>query len=99
MSKAKNVAVKLLEKEYVIACPEEAEAELQQAAAHLNSKLMEIKSSGKIIGVERIAIMAALNISHEYIAFRQQQPENLSDNIKSLSDKIQATLDAAKQQD
>ncbi|WP_271271924.1 cell division protein ZapA [Aliamphritea hakodatensis] len=99
MSKAKNIAVKLLDKEYVIACPEEAEAELQQAAAHLNSKLQEIKSSGKIIGMERIAIMAALNISHEYIAFRQQQPENLGDNIKRLSDRIQATLDAAKQQD
>ena len=97
MSKAKNIAVQLLDKEYVIACPEESEHELLEAAQHLDKKLREIKSSGKIIGLERIAIMAALNISHEYIAFRQQQPKDLGDNIRRLGDRIQATLDAAEQ--
>ncbi|MCV6588799.1 MAG: cell division protein ZapA [Marinobacterium sp.] len=73
MSDPNTVSVSLMGKEYMIACPPGAEAQLQEAADFLNSKMKEIRGSGKIIGLERIAVLAALNISHEYLQHNQQQ--------------------------
>jgi cell division protein ZapA len=41
-----------------------------QAVDYLNKKMLEIRDSGKVIGLERIAIMAALNIAHEYLSLK-----------------------------
>ncbi|WP_207061595.1 cell division protein ZapA [Motiliproteus sp. SC1-56] len=62
-----NVAITLLEKEFLIACPEEKREELREAARLLNRTMQEIKKSGKVFGLERIAVMAALNLSHDYL--------------------------------
>ena len=64
-NEARNISVNLLGKEYVVACPADAEPELIKAAAYLDKKMQEIRSGGRIIGSEKVAVMAALNIAYE----------------------------------
>ncbi|WP_432696894.1 cell division protein ZapA [Marinobacterium sp. YM272] len=90
---ARTVTVKLLDKEYTISCPDGAEAELLASADHLDSKMREIKSSGKIVGLERIAVMAALNVSHELIKSRAQTQQNIEMQLKRLGNKIDRSLE------
>ena len=72
MSK-ETVIVKILDKEYQVACPPDEEAALTQAARYLDQHMRDIRSTGKVIGLERVAIMAALNISHELLAQNRGQ--------------------------
>jgi cell division protein ZapA len=62
--------VTILDKEYQVACPPEQQAELLLSARHLDEQMRAIRSTGKVIGLERIAVMAALNISHELLQTR-----------------------------
>jgi len=62
-----TVTVKILDKEYQVACPKEQEAELTVSAKYLDKQMRSIRESGKVIGLERIAVMAALNISYELL--------------------------------
>jgi cell division protein ZapA len=59
------LTVSLLGREFRVACPEGEERQLLAAADYLNKKLKEVRDTGKVVGNERIAIMAALNIAHE----------------------------------
>jgi cell division protein ZapA len=68
---ANTVAVTILDKEYQVACPPEQHAELLLSAQHLDQQMRAIRSTGKVIGLERIAVMAALNISHELLETRK----------------------------
>lgn len=70
MSKASTFSVTILDKEYQVACPPEQQAELLLSARHLDEQMRAIRSTGKVIGLERIAVMAALNISHELLQTR-----------------------------
>jgi len=67
-SKTLNVAI--LDREFRVACPESEQAELLGAVAYVDKKMREIQTAGKIASVERIAIMAALNIAHELLKAR-----------------------------
>jgi len=68
MSDKNTVDVKILDKEYLVACPPEVKHELEQAAHYLDEKMREIRSTGKIFASERIAVMAALNITHQMLS-------------------------------
>lgn len=67
MSQPHTVTVKILDKDYQVACPEEQEAELVVSAKYLDKQMRAIRETGKVIGLERIAVMAALNISYELL--------------------------------
>ena len=67
---ATRVSIRILEKEYHVACPPEHRHALLDSAELLNRRMREIRDSGKVIGVERVAIMAALNIAHELLTTR-----------------------------
>ena len=68
MNRPNTVSVDILDKEYQVACPPDEEAALAGAARDLDRHMRDIRSTGKVIGLERVAIMAALNISHELLA-------------------------------
>ena len=70
MSDAKGIDVAIMGREFRVACPEDEQEELLAAVSFLDRKMREIRDSGKVIGVERIAIMAALNIAHELLTTR-----------------------------
>ena len=69
-SNPNTVSVSILDKEYQVACPVEQQPELLKSAQHLDQQMRAIRSTGKVIGLERIAVMAALNISHELLQAR-----------------------------
>lgn len=61
---ANAVLIHVMGKDYQIACPADEEKALQQAAAYLDTQMRSIRETGKVVGLERIAVMAALNITH-----------------------------------
>ncbi|RLA43482.1 MAG: cell division protein ZapA [Gammaproteobacteria bacterium] len=72
MNQANTVTVKILDKEYQVACPKEQQGELTVSAKYLDKQMRTIRDSGKVIGLERIAVMAALNLSHELLQASEQ---------------------------
>ena len=64
-SPPQTTSVNILDKEYRVSCPPEQLDALHTAARYLSEKMRDIRAGGKVIGVERIAVMAALNISYE----------------------------------
>lgn len=62
----------ILDKAYKIASPLAEQDNLRRAAQYLDRKMREIRGSGKVLGLERIAVIAALNIAHELLSLRQQ---------------------------
>ncbi|MFD2231118.1 cell division protein ZapA [Alkalimarinus sediminis] len=90
MPESNTVEVKILDKEYLIACPDEARPQLESAAKHLDSKMREIRNTGKVHGTERIAVMAALNITHDL-----QQGSQLSEDTHKVIQDLDQKLDAA----
>ena len=89
-----GVTVTILGKEFIVACPEDERAALVAAAGYLDKKMREIQTSGKVIGTERTAIMAALNIAHKLLELRERGGMSLdmSQKIKFLQSKIDAAL-------
>ena len=67
-----HVNVKILEKEYEVACPANERADLLDSAEMLNGKMREIRDSGKVAGLDRIAVMAALNLANDLLKARDQ---------------------------
>ena len=67
MSDTNTLKVKILEKDYLVSCPDDKKDALTAAALHLDGKMRDIRSSGKVLGTERIAVMAALNITYELL--------------------------------
>ncbi len=65
-----GIDVSILGRQFRVACTEDEKQELRKAVEYLDSKMREIRDGGKVIGVERIAIMAALNMAHELLSVR-----------------------------
>ena len=95
MSNGEQVAIniKIFDKEYKIACLPHEKESLIASARYLDQKMSEVKSSHKIIGADRIAVMAALNIANEYL-----QSENLQalSKIKGMANKVETALNKLK---
>ena len=68
--RALTLDVTILGRDYRVACKESERAELMQAVAYLDGRMREIRDAGKVVGSERIAVMAALNIAHELLGRR-----------------------------
>lgn len=93
----KRVTVRLLDKEYQIACPDDERDALMESAELLHRKMKEIRDSGKVIGVDRIAVMAALNLCHEMLQGKSstlQADERLLGRIRIINDALAGALGA-----
>ena len=96
MSQAKTLTVQILDKDYCIACPADERANLENAARYLDGKMREIRSSGKVIGADRIAVMAALNITHDLL-HKQERPDvqasgSTREQVRDLLDRVDLAL-------
>ena len=89
-----TVSIDILDKSYQVACEPEQEAELKQAANDLDDQMRAIRSTGKVIGLERVAIMASLNLSHQVLVMKSGgQPEDpLEEQLKSITSRIDEAL-------
>jgi cell division protein ZapA len=89
------INVTILEKEYLINCEASERESLRNAADYLNQKMDEMKSGGGVIGAERIAVMTALNISNELLAYKKENQDytsNIDSTLKRLQNKINEAL-------
>lgn len=96
MSDANTLKVKILEKDYLVACPPDKQGALEGAANHLDEKMREIRSSGKVLGIERIAVMAALNIAYDLLE-SDRNKEGGQEMLLSLEEKLDQALSKAKE--
>ena len=90
--KLNTLDVSILDRDFRVACPQEERAELLDAVAYLDKNMREIRDAGKITSVERIAIMAALNIAHELLTTRLGNGFDMSD-FKRRMENMQAAID------
>ena len=90
-----RVSVKILEKEYHVSCPLEERAALLDSAEYLNRKMREIRDSGKVVGLDRIAVMASLNIVNELLQARGHDEgveTDLAARLKAMRERIESAL-------
>lgn len=95
MSDSNTLKVKILEKDYLVSCPDDKKHALTSAANHLDTKMRDIRSTGKVLGTERIAVMAALNITYELL----ESSKGLSgdqETLNSLEERMDHILNKAK---
>ena len=95
MTQSRPVRVSILDKEYLISCPDDEREQLHGVVDFLNEKLLEVKDSGNVIGTERIVIMTALNIANELLAYKRKNKdytESVDSTVKRLQTKIDGVL-------
>jgi cell division protein ZapA len=91
---ASTIEVSLLGRTYRVACADGEREALMQAVAYLDGKMNEIRKSGKVMGAERIAVMAALNVANELLSVKLGAGFDVGQAKRRLS-AIEAQLDAA----
>jgi len=90
----KTVEVNLLGRSYRVACDDGEREALMQAVAYLDGKMNEIRKGGKVMGAERIAVMAALNVAHELLSVRLGTGFDVGQAKRRIS-AIESQLDSA----
>ena len=94
MSDTKSLQITIMGRDFRVACAEHEQAGLLQAVDYLNKKMLEIRDHGKVIGLERIAIMAALNIAHEMLTTKVGSGFDMGD-LKRRMARMESVIDQA----
>jgi len=97
-----QVSVRILDKEYQVACPANERTDLLDSAEALNAKMLEIRDSGRVVGLDRIAVMAALNMANDLLHAQARDrllEGDLSGRLKIISDRVENVLGASQQLD
>jgi cell division protein ZapA len=95
-----RVSVRILEKEYQVACLPEERSELLDSAEHLNTRMREIRDAGNIVGLDRIAVMAALNLAHELLKVRgrgETADAGVGQRVRQLRERVESALSRGQQ--
>ena len=95
-----RISLRLLDREYQVACPAEERSDLLDSAEYLDAKMKEVRDSGKVVGLDRIAVISALNIANELIKLRRNGSSVEGDvgaKLKSLRERVEAALERGQQ--
>ena len=90
-----HVSVRILEKEYQVSCPASERTDLLDSAELLNAQMREIRDSGKVVGLDRIAVMAALNMANELLKARAKDEaleSSLGPRLRLLNERMESAL-------
>jgi cell division protein ZapA len=94
-----QVTLKILDKDYAVACAPSQRGELLEAARLLDLKMREVRDSGKVLGTERVAVMAALNMSHEISLLKNREhsaDRDVGDRVHDMKLKLESALDSLR---
>ena len=97
-----QVSVRILDKEYQVTCRPEERTDLLDSAEILNTKMREIRDNGRVVGLDRIAVMAALNMANDLIHAQARDVRldgDVSDRLRSISDRVENVLSGTQQLD
>jgi cell division protein ZapA len=95
-----RVSVRIMEKEYVVACPYEERAALLDSAEYLNSRMREIRDSGKVVGHDRIAVMVALNLANELMRLKNREAKlenEVVGRVRVMRERVEGALENGQQ--
>jgi cell division protein ZapA len=94
-----RVSVRILEKEYQVACLPEERSELLDSAEFLNGKMKDIRDAGNIVGLDRIAVMAALNLAHELLKRNRNEAieSEVSERVREMRERVESALSRGQQ--
>ena len=95
-----RVSVRILEKEYVVACPIDERSALLDSAELVDRRLRDIRESGKVVGLDRMAVITALNLAHDSLKVRQQENEleqAAVQRVRIMRERIETELAKLKQ--
>ncbi len=95
-----RVSVRILEKDYQIACPVEERSDLLDSAEFLNSRMREIRDTGKVVGLDRIAVIAALNMANELIRMKKSDgnlESEVGGRLRILRERVESALEKGRQ--
>lgn len=95
-----HVNVKILDKEYQVSCKADERADLLDSAELLTAKMQEIRDSGKITGLDRIAVMAALNMANELLRARchgESLETDAAGRLQAMRERIESALQFGQQ--
>lgn len=96
MSSSEPVALRLIDREFLIACSPDEREGLLEAADFLDRKMRELKANAKAPNLERLAVLAAISVAHEFLSLRKRhegQEQRLSDGLATLRSKLDAALE------
>jgi len=97
-----RVSVRLLEKDYQFTCAPDERSALLDSAEYLNTEMRKIRDTGKVIGLDRIAVMAALNMANELLKARARDAAldtGVVQKLRHLRDQVDAALERGQQLD
>ncbi len=89
---ASTISIRILDKEYQVSCPPEEADGLTASAKHLDAQMREIRDGGNVLGLDRMAVMAALNIAHDFLRLREDTAD-VSGRITALVERLSEALD------
>ncbi len=95
-----RLSVRILEKEFFVACPHEERSDLLDSAEFLNARMREIRDSGKVVGLDRIAVIAALNLANELLKLRNKDhrlEDEMGGRVRAMRERIDAALASSQQ--
>ena len=95
-----RVSVRIMDKEYVVACPYDERSALLDAAEFLNARMREIRDGGKVVGLDRIAVMAALNLAHEFLKGKDRESKldtGVGHRVRALRERVEGALEKGQQ--
>lgn len=99
-SEPARVSVRILEKEFFVACPYEERSALLDSAEFLNARMKEVRDSGRVVGLDRIAVMVALNLAHELMRLKEREARlesEIGNRVRGLRERVEATLEKGNQ--
>lgn len=93
------LTLRLLDRELKVTCPEEQQQELLAAAQQLDARMRSLRDAGKVVGVEKIALLVALDLAHELHQAQQSGSGNadLAAGLRRLREKIDGSLSTTRQ--
>ena len=95
-----RVSVRLLDREYQVACPADERSGLLDSAEYLDTKMREVRDGGKVVGLDRIAVISALNLANELIKLRRNGSvvdSDLGSKIRTLRERVESALEKGQQ--
>ena len=97
-----RVSVRLLDREYQVACPADERSALLDSAEYLDAKMREVRDSGKVAGLDRIAVISALNLANELITLRRagsSVDSDLGAKLRALRERVESALEKGQQRE